>query len=103
MLPRVNPKPLNLRTCPRSTVSVPVHCVEHQFVDALPSIALPAGEPDCSLDAVAMPVKATLSANPGPGCGSADAAFGTTDPPGSSDVSATAMTAAPIAMSDQRN
>jgi hypothetical protein len=47
-------------------VSVPVHCVEHQLVDALPSTASPAGCPLCSVVAVALPVKATLSASPGP-------------------------------------
>jgi hypothetical protein len=60
--PSVSPKPLSVRTLPRSTVTLPVHCVEHHCVDASPSMALDAGEPLASVEAVAVPASATLSA-----------------------------------------
>jgi hypothetical protein len=62
--PSVTPTPLRLRTRPRSTVRLPVHAVEHHWVDPSPSIAL-AGEPAAAVEAVAVPVTATLSATRG--------------------------------------
>lgn len=43
------------RDCPRSTVRVPVHSLEHQLVDAVPSIAFPAGSPVWEVEAEAVP------------------------------------------------
>ena len=40
---------------------LPVHSVEHQSVEALPSIAFDAGEPEASVEAVAVPVSAMSS------------------------------------------
>ncbi len=53
-------------------MSVPVHSVAHQFVEALPSIALLAGAPDAAVDALAVPVGAMSSAV---AFGANDAAF----------------------------
>ena len=40
---------------------LPVHSVEHQSVEALPSIPFDAGEPEASVEAVAVPVSAMSS------------------------------------------
>ena len=60
--PSVSPKPFSVRTLPRSTVTLPVHSVEHHCVVASPSMALDAGDPSACVDAVAVPASATLSA-----------------------------------------
>jgi hypothetical protein len=60
-LPSVSPRPSRVQTLPRSTVTEPVHWVEHQVVEALPSIALDAGEPAASVEAVAVPSSAMSS------------------------------------------
>ena len=62
LLPSVRPRPSSRRAAPRSTVSVPVHSLAHQFVEALPSTALLAGAPDAAVDALAVPVGAMSSA-----------------------------------------
>ena len=62
---RVSPKPLSVRTLPRSTVTLPVHWVAHHCVEASPSIACGAGDggdggdPE---DPVAVPTIATFNA-----------------------------------------
>ena len=40
---------------------LPVHSVEHQSVEALPSIALDAGDPDALVEALAVPVSAMFN------------------------------------------
>ena len=62
---RVSPKPLSVRTLPRSTVTLPVHWVAHHCVEASPSTACGAGDggdggdPE---DPVAVPTIATFNA-----------------------------------------
>ena len=65
--PSVSPRPSSERGRPRSTVSVPVHWVEHQLVEASPSTAADAGDPDAAEEAEAEVVSASAMFRESPG------------------------------------
>src|SRR6266566_6531291 len=76
--PNVTPSPLRVRGPPRSTTTLPVHCVAHHAVLALPSTAFAAGVlAAAELALVPAPMAMSTARD---GCGAVSAAVACAEP-----------------------